>query len=27
MSNLPTGMYIVKVKVGDAIGSYKIVKN
>lgn len=27
MSSLPTGMYVVKVQVGDSIGSYKIVKN
>ena len=26
MSNLPTGMYVVKVKVGEQLGSYRIVK-
>ena len=26
MSNLPTGMYVVKVKVGQQLGSYRIVK-
>ena len=26
MSNLPTGMYIVKVKVGEQLGTYKVVK-
>jgi hypothetical protein len=26
MSNLPTGMYIVKVKVGEQLGTYRIVK-
>ena len=26
ISNLSTGMYVVKVQVGDKIGSYRIIK-